>query len=71
MIFFANLLNRYGQFDSYDVVDHFTVSSASTLNYSEFNGGLVTYSQDGASYMDSKGEAVWNEAYDMQSPREC
>lgn len=69
VIFFANLLNRYGQFDSYDVVDHFTVSSASTLNYSEFNGGLVTYSQDGASYMDSKGEAVWNEAYDMQSPR--
>ncbi|MBQ5430814.1 MAG: hypothetical protein IIU28_04085 [Lachnospiraceae bacterium] len=69
VVFFANLLNRYGQFDSYDVVDEFKVSSASTLNYSEFNGGLVSYSQDGASYLNNKGEAVWNEAYDMQSPK--
>ncbi|MCR4868990.1 MAG: DUF5711 family protein [Lachnospiraceae bacterium] len=65
----VKLSDRYGQFDSYEVVSHFDISKSSTLNYTEFNGGLVSYSQDGASYLDAEGVAVWNEAYDMQSPK--
>lgn len=33
-----------------------------------FAGYLLTYSKDGASCMDSKGNAVWNETYEMQNP---
>lgn len=31
-------------------------------------GYLLSYSKDGASCMDAKGNAVWNETYEMQNP---
>ena len=41
------------------------VTGARTL---DLNGALLIYSKDGASCIDSKGKAVWNESYEMQSP---
>jgi len=41
------------------------VTGAKTLN---LNGSLLIYSKDGASCIDSKGKAIWNESYEMQSP---
>lgn len=32
------------------------------------NGSLLIYSKDGASCVDSKGHAIWNESYEMQAP---
>ncbi|MCM1123233.1 MAG: DUF5711 family protein [Eubacterium sp.] len=33
-----------------------------------FSGCLLTYSKDGAGCMDVKGNAVWNQTYEMQNP---
>ena len=33
-----------------------------------FSGYLLTYSKDGASCMDVKGNAVWNQTFEMQNP---
>lgn len=33
-----------------------------------YQNGFLTYSKDGISYTDSKGNAVWNQTYQMQSP---
>lgn len=33
-----------------------------------YNGKILTYSKDGISCMDGKGEVIWNETYQMQSP---
>ncbi|MCM1144156.1 MAG: DUF5711 family protein [Blautia sp.] len=33
-----------------------------------FSGHLLTYSKDGASCIDTKGVAVWNETFEMQNP---
>lgn len=41
------------------------VSGAKALN---LNGNLLIYSKDGASCVDAKGKAIWNESYEMQSP---
>lgn len=41
------------------------VSGASTVN---LKGLLLIYSKDGVSCVDSKGKAIWNESYEMQSP---
>lgn len=41
------------------------VTGANTMN---LNGSLLIYSKDGASCIDSKGKAVWNESYEMQAP---
>lgn len=34
-------------------------------------GSLITYSSDGASCMDGKGNAVWNQTFEMQNPMEA
>ncbi|MDD6812752.1 MAG: DUF5711 family protein [Lachnospiraceae bacterium] len=33
-----------------------------------FSGNILSYSKDGASCMDAKGKAVWNETFEMQNP---
>ena len=39
--------------------------SAACLNYVN---GFLTYSKDGISYTDIKGNALWNQTYEMQNP---
>jgi hypothetical protein len=34
----------------------------------QFSGYLLSYSKDGASCMDTKGNAVWNQTFEMQNP---
>lgn len=43
-----------------------SISQDSTLV--PFAGHLLTYSKDGASCMDIKGSAVWNQTFEMQNP---
>ncbi len=50
-----------------------TVSSITTNkpqngNLVAFSEYILTYSKDGASCMDGKGNAVWNETFEMQNP---
>ncbi len=50
-----------------------TVSSIETGkpqngNLAAFSEYILTYSKDGASCMDGKGNAVWNETFEMQNP---
>ena len=37
-------------------------------NVLPYEDGFITYSKDGISYTDAKGNAVWNQTYEMQSP---
>ena len=39
--------------------------SAACLSYVN---GFLTYSKDGISYTDIKGNALWNQTYEMQNP---
>lgn len=53
--------------------DSVTVSSIETTkpqngNMVAFSEYILTYSKDGASCMDGKGNAVWNETFEMQNP---
>lgn len=63
----------------YSYVKNQTYSTMSTIREVEYNkventrflesnGKLVTYSKDGISCMDTKGNALWNLTYEMQSP---
>ena len=33
-----------------------------------YENGFLSYSNDGISYTDMRGNAIWNQAYEMQSP---
>lgn len=62
------LFGIFGQFDGYTVRSTVDLEGSSQSRYKEFSGGLLSYSRDGATYSSFKGEVIWSETYDMQSP---
>lgn len=40
----------------------------SFCGYMEFGDGVIKYTKDGASYIDSRGKAIWIQSYEMKSP---
>ncbi len=50
------------------VLSSVEVNFVKDTNLMPFSGYLLTYSKDGASCMDAKGNAVWNETFEMQNP---
>lgn len=55
-------------FNGYEVVEKTNVKNSSMLDYIAYQNSLLKYSKDGATYVDEKGEAVWNETYAMKMP---
>ena len=44
------------------------LESGSFAGYEGFGENVLKYSRDGAVYLNKKGEAVWNQAYEMTAP---
>lgn len=55
-------------FNGYDVIENTNVKNSSMLDYVAYRNSLLKYSKDGATYVDEKGEAVWNETFAMKMP---
>jgi len=58
-------------FDHYSVVKQYERSDGSQVHYLGWQGGILKYSKDGASFLDSNGNAVWNGSYEMKNPMAC
>lgn len=56
-------------YSSYMVVTETTRKHTKGTSLLAYQDGFVTYSKDGISYTDYKGNAMWNQTYEMQSPR--
>ncbi|MBD5521956.1 MAG: hypothetical protein HDR03_12190 [Lachnospiraceae bacterium] len=50
------------------VVSSVDIAVVQSRNLTPFAGCILTYSKDGASCIDTKGNAVWNETFEMQNP---
>lgn len=50
------------------VVSSFPVARADGAAYLSLGSNILTYSKDGANCMDSKGNVLWNQTYEMQNP---
>lgn len=50
------------------VLSSVEISLTQDSNLLPFSGCLLTYSKDGAGCMDIKGNAVWNQTFEMQNP---
>lgn len=50
------------------VVASAEISITQDANLMPFDGYLLNYSKDGAGCMDTKGNAVWNQTFEMQNP---
>ena len=55
-------------YTSYSEISSFPRISSSDSVCLNHNGRVLTYSKDGISSMDTKGNLVWNETYQMQDP---
>lgn len=62
-IFFVNT-----NYNSYEVVEETSVKNASMVDYVPYQNSLLKFSRDGATYVNEKGEAVWNETFAMKMP---
>lgn len=56
-------------YNGYEVVEETSVKNASMVDYVPYQNSLLKFSKDGATYVDEKGEAVWNETFAMKMPR--
>lgn len=76
LIAVAALFFRYRQENmlasGYETVwDKETSGSGAALTfrgYCGFNGGIITYTKDGAEYTDENGNSVWQRSYQMNNP---
>ena len=55
-------------YSSYTEISSFPRVSGSSSTHLNHNGRVLTYSKDGISSIDTKGNVVWNETYQMQNP---
>ena len=55
-------------YNGYEVVEETGVKNASMLDYAPYQNSLLKFSKDGATYVDEKGKAAWNETFAMKMP---
>lgn len=68
-VVFAVYNNIQGQvYTGYTVISATPKEQYDTSTNLSFGKGFLTYSKDGISYTDSKGNAMWNKTYEMQNP---
>ncbi len=55
-------------YTSYTITASVTKDNVQDARYAAFGDGYVRYSNDGIAYFDRKGNAIWNQTYQMKSP---
>ncbi|MCI8993806.1 MAG: hypothetical protein HFG80_14020 [Eubacterium sp.] len=60
---------KYKTYYGYKVLYTTERTDAAATKFVRFNGNMVKYSNDGASYIDFSNHLFWNQTYEMQNPR--
>lgn len=55
-------------YSDYRVTEEITRSNTSATHYISYQDGFIKYSNDGASYLGSREELIWNQSYEMENP---
>lgn len=56
-------------YNSYEVVNSMERSESDATNYLSFCGNMLKYSNDGIVYSDKNNELIWNQAFEMTTPK--
>ena len=56
-------------YHDYSVVDTYSRNSDTSAEYYFREDGFICYSKDGISFSDNSGEVLWNQVFDMSSPK--
>ncbi len=67
----AYLLIHLQTYTSVNVAATYGGKDAGNNSYQEFGKGILKYSRDGISFLNKKGEEVWNQPYQIKTPVIC
>jgi hypothetical protein len=56
-------------YESYEVMNSFERTDSDAAHYLAFCGNILKYSNDGVVYTDSDNELIWNQAFEIATPR--
>ncbi len=59
---------RFHRYTSYETIRQIPLNEGSLVGYEDFGSNVLKYTRDGASYINSHGENVWTESYEMKMP---
>lgn len=59
---------QHQSYTDYRILDKVERSDSAATHFKEFNGNLLKYSNDGASYTNTKNQMIWNQTFEMQTP---
>lgn len=63
------LIYALQSFNDYEVVNEMERKSSGSTQYKKFGDGLLEYSNDGISYISGNRDIIWNQSFEMSSPR--
>ena len=69
VIGFLYLYFERKQYHDYEVIEKIERNDTQAAEYEDFQGNVLQYTKDGAVYSDLSGNIIWNQTYEMQSPR--
>ncbi len=69
VILVVDIIYALRNYNNYEVIESTDRNSGSTTQYEMFGDYLLEYSNDGISCIDSNQEIVWNQAFEMVSPK--
>lgn len=55
-------------YSSYEIRSSVERTDSEAAKFEEFLGNILKYSNDGAIYMDSRNELIWNQSFEMTTP---
>ena len=59
---------QHKSYDDYRITSTADRSDTEATKFVDFNGNLLKYSNDGASYVTVDNQVIWNQSYEMQDP---
>ena len=60
-------INR--QYSSYKVEYSVYVKNGGSMDYIDYQDGIIRYGRDGVTAVDQKGNAIWSGSYEMANPK--
>jgi len=62
------IVNRTREYNDFEVLSETPGNDATRMTYEAYNDSLIKYSQEGITYLDKDGQAIWVESYKMKQP---
>ena len=68
-IFLIQLWMAVRGYDSYEIRNSIDRNGSEAAKYEQFLGNIIEYSNDGIGYMTSDNQLLWNQSFEMTSPK--